>query len=188
MTAEEWDNAARNSWLINVGRKNLPITNGYSTTPPQYNPYWSQQAIPYRRADYTQPMQNVTPPINQALNENFQPQDTIRFSNYNGQPVSVPANKNLNAWDVLADAGQWVGTQATENLLTKGFTGKTLGEWAGIGARKLGTKAAGSLMGGPFGTAIAWAPEAVDLAKYLVNTPTAKSIGRGIQHLINWGF
>ena len=168
--------------LLPRTRRAYVPSNGYSTTPLQYNPYW--------RSNYTQQFQNA-PPINQALNENFQPQGTIRFSNYNGQPVSVPsadasvASSRISEY--LPDVAQWFGTQATENLATKGFTGKTLGEWAGVGARKLGSKVAGSLIGGPIGTAVTWLPDAVEGARYLLNTPTAKNIGRGIQQVINWG-
>ena len=125
MTAEEWDNASRNSWITNIGRRNPPITNGYSTTPPQYNPYWSQQAIPYRRADYTQPIQNVMPPINQALNENFQPRDTNTFTNYNGQPVLIPSNAPSQLGDFAAqtvsDAWDWGKQQALQKAMTLGI-------------------------------------------------------------------
>lgn len=118
MTAEEWENAARNSWIIQTGRNNAPYVrrgyvpnNGYSTAPPQYNSYWSQRQNPYRRTDYTQPIQtSQTPPINQALNENFQPQ-YIQTTDYNGQPVRVPASTATPVRNALND---WAKAKAME--------------------------------------------------------------------------
>ena len=97
--------------------------NGYRTTIPQYNPY--------RRIDYTQPIQKSAPPINQALNENFQPQ-YVQMTDYNGQPVKVPTNAASQFSDYLlnpADVLQWGGQQLVQNLALKNLTGNSLGGW-----------------------------------------------------------
>ena len=111
-----------NQWL-----RNYP-NNGYSTAPPQYNSY-SVQFNPYRRVDYAQPIQN-SPPINQALNENFQPQ-YIQTTDYNGQPVRVPTNALLHAGDSavqgLSDAWDWAKQQAIQKGMMIGAGGLAVG-------------------------------------------------------------
>lgn len=194
MTAEEWENAARNSWITQIGRNNAPYVrrsyvpnNGYSTAPPQYNSYWSQRQNPYRRTDYTQPIQtSQTPPINQALNENFQPQ-YIQTTDYNGRPIIYPANAASQGVEYLKNGLAWGAGQLAENALLRNITGKSLGDWAAIGARRFAPKVAGAIVGGPIGAAIPWVPEAVRGAEYLLSTPTAKTLGNGIKTLINWG-
>ena len=111
-----------NQWI-----RNYP-TNGYSTAPPQYNSY-SVQFNPYRRVDYAQPIQN-SPPINQALNENFQPQ-YIQTTDYNGQPVRVPTNALSQAGDSavqgLSDAWDWAKQQAIQKGMMIGAGGLAVG-------------------------------------------------------------
>lgn len=155
MTAEEWENAARNSWITQIGRNNAPYVrrsyvpnNGYSTAPSQYNSYWSQRQNPYRRTDYTQPIQtSQTPPINQALNENFQPQ-YIQTTDYNGQPVRVPANaatpvrNTLNEY-VVTPVQNFVRDKAAELIATgmagsAGLAGTNMYGGSPLGAARLG--------------------------------------------------
>ena len=62
------------------------VPNGYSTTPPSYNPY----SIQFMRTDYTQPIQTSQTPINQALTEDF-----VQTTDYNGQPAENALIKNL---------------------------------------------------------------------------------------------
>ncbi len=104
-------------------------TNGYRTTMPPYNSY-SAQFNPYRRVDYTQPIQNATPPINQALNENFQPQ-YVQTTDYNGQPVRVPSNALSQAVDSatqgLSDAWDWAKQQAVQKGMMIGAGGLAIG-------------------------------------------------------------
>ena len=118
--------------LLNEWIRNNPVypTNGYSTTPPQYNSY-SVQFNPYRRVDYTKPIQtSQTPPINQALNENFQPQ-YVQTTDYNGQPVRVPTNAFSQFGDVvtqgLSDALDWAKQQAVQKAMMIGAGGLALG-------------------------------------------------------------
>lgn len=175
-------NWVADSPLLPRTRRSYVTSNGYSTAPPSYNPYSMQ----FRRTDYTQPIQTSQTPINQALTEDFQPQ-YVRTTNYNGQPVIVPANAFSQASEYVPDVLRWAGGQLAENALIKGLTNKSLGDWAIIGARKVAPKIAGSIVGGPIGTAISWAPEAVEGAKYLLSTPAAKTLGNGIRQVINWG-
>ena len=116
-------NFDRETELLNGWIRNNPVypTNGYRTTMPQYNPY--------RRVDYTQPIQtSQTPPINQALNENFQPQYT---TDYNGQPVRVPTNALSQAFDSatqgLSDAWDWAKQQAIQRGMMIGAGGLAVG-------------------------------------------------------------
>ncbi|MBQ7630368.1 MAG: hypothetical protein IJS81_09195 [Selenomonadaceae bacterium] len=159
------------------------VPNGYSTAPPSYNPYSMQ----FMRTDYTQPIQTSQTPINQALTENFQPQ-YIQATDYNGQPVRVPANALKQAADYVPDVLKWGAGQLAENALIKNLTGKSLGDWAVLGARRAAPKIAGAMVGGPIGAAIPWIPEAVEGTKYLLSTPAAKTLGNGIKNVINWGF
>lgn len=116
-----------NEWI-----RNNPVypTNGYQTAPPQYNSY-SVQFNPYKRVDYTQPIQtSQTPLINQALNETFQPQ-YIQTTDYNGQPVKVPTNALSQAGDSavqgLSDAWDWAKQQAIQKGMMIGAGGLAIG-------------------------------------------------------------
>ncbi len=131
MTAEEWENAARNSWITQIGRNDAPFkrtayvpSNGYQTSPPQYNSYWSQRQnlyAPYRRTDYTQPIQN-SQPINQALNENFQPQPQtyVRTTDYAGRPIIYPVNAPAQAAEYVSD---WAKSKAIQKGMMLGAGG-----------------------------------------------------------------
>lgn len=188
MTQEEWNNAARNSMFARMQSDAYPrraINNGYSTASPTYNPYSMQ----FRRSDYNQPMQSYqTPPINQALTLTPQSQtDYVQTTNAYGQPVRVPKNALSQAAEYAPDVLKWGAGQLAENALIRGLTGKSAGDWAMLGLRKVAPKVGGALVGGPIGAVLPWVPDAVEGIKYLASTPTAKTLGNGIRHVINWG-
>ena len=162
-----------NQWI-----RNYP-TNGYSTAPPQYNSYLVQ-FNPYRRVDYTQPIQN-SPPINQALNENFQPQ-YIQTTNYNGQPVRVPTNALSQAAEYIPDVLKWGGEQIVQNLALKNLTGNSLGGW---GQRTVNW-AVPQVVGAMASWHIPQVNAAIDAGRRIVSTPAAQKIGNGIKNVVDW--
>ncbi len=158
-------------------------TNGYRTTMPPYNSY-SAQFNPYRRVDYTQPIQNATPPINQALNENFQPQ-YVQTTDYNGQPVRVPTNAASQFSEYLpnpADVLQWGGQQLVQNLALKNLTGNSLGSW--------GQKAVNWAVPRAVGAMAAWnVPQinaTIDAGRRVLSTPAAQKFGNDIKNIVDW--
>ena len=121
MAQERWLEDSTNQ--LNRWTRQNPVyptpSSGYQITLPQYNSYWSQRQ--YLRPDYTQPIQSSqTPPINQALNETFQPQ-YIQMSDYNGQPVRIPATAGSQ---VLDNAVDWVKERAMDAAPLVGLVGK----------------------------------------------------------------
>ena len=162
MTQEEWNNAAQNSLAARLRN------NGYSTAPPRYNPY----AVNYNRQV----------PITQAFTREV-PQ-YIQSTDYNGQPVRVPANASSQLADYATNAARWAGAQAVQNLAIKGLTGNSLGGWAGIGANKYVPIAANALIGWH----IPQVTNAVNAGRNLISTPAVQTLGNGIKKAIDWIF
>ena len=171
MTAEEWNNAAKNSWLANIGRRNFPISNGYSVAPPSYN-FYSTQNSPIQ-------FQNA-PPINQALNENFQPTQFVESVDRNGQPVRVPA-ETANAtkkWfnnyvdNRVADVAPLIG------LTAAGISGTGLARY-GMAQPQI-TGALTSLGATRYGKPL------VDGLNRIVYNPLTEKIENGVRRAADW--